>query len=405
MTRGYAIQRFFDTRGAVLDTTFRILGNPSRCRLFLLIFEESAREDVFPDTPNHETACCPLADRGDWTCLSSPYLIKRVFENATDSHSTISVRSPALYSIVLINCSPDRAVASGSISIRPFRGFLDGRLWPLVPLFLGIAWATVSYGVLWSLRLFRTNPNIVQNQVLFIVSISQSGIGCVLFSGFLVLWDVFDIQHPIPLVVCGFFIGLSRAILCFLVMSALQHPLESALHPFLVLGVLFGAAFALENMDILKLPERRTGRWKPGFGLLATSLFSLAMIGRAFKSTPPESVFGDRQIVFVTFAIAVLVFAGSATVTWLVRSRMSLLETKPYEWFPFVLEPAFYIVTAIVTGWFWIGFNPQGWEMLENEGDDIAALGDAEEAKKSMVGSGFTPDLGTRPEFVVDEIE
>jgi hypothetical protein len=129
------------------------------------------------------------------------------------------------------------------------------------------------------------------------------------------------------------------------------------------------------------------------------------MIGRAFKSTPPDSVFGDRQIVFVTFAIAVLVFAGSAAVTSLVRSRMSLLETKPYEWFPFVLEPAFYMVTAIVTGWFWIGFNPQGWEMLENEGDDVAALEDAEEAKGSMVGSGFTPDLGTQPEFVVDEIE
>jgi hypothetical protein len=170
-------------------------------------------------------------------------------------------------------------------------------------------------------------------------------------------------------------------------------------------GFLFAFSFTVEQFGVLDFSARTSGAWFLGFGKLpcfqfaSLALVHIALLAQAVRAPPPESGgIPRRERLLRAYACAVFLFLGASVATAAARAPARIGAVR--EWWPFVIEPAFFAIVAGATGAFWIGFNPQGWQALENK----SGPGDAESAGEgeSLVGGGIIPSRGrVKSEFVV----
>jgi hypothetical protein len=321
----------------------------------------------------------------------------------------VLAQSAGLYSLVLGNCGPSALAVSGSIAIRPTISFLDDRLIPLLRVFVAFSLLTTVYVLVWSFRLVAANPKIQLHHQLLVVAIVSAIVASLLLTAFLWVWDSSNHRISGMLIGAGIFAGTSRALLYYLTLVSLQWPADVSVRPFFVAGLILSMIMIAENYGITEFEARQSGEWNLGFGtppctqFLALSLFCLGLIIFAGRTPPPENAsLEQRRMLLVIFSGGFFLYFGGSLLTAAVRIGASLIDTRDIEWVPFMIEPVFFLVTMFVNGWFWLHFNPQGWQAID---DDTGELGvDPQNGPESLVGSGIA--LGSahsreRPEFIV----
>jgi hypothetical protein len=290
--------------------------------------------------------------------------------------SLIEAKPSNIFAIVLANCGPDPITVSGFFIVKPDSHFLDRRLVLPIRLLLALTWASIFYIFVWTFRLLRSNPKLATNHQLFILGACLSIVGSVFLTVFLWVWNIDHGKYHTLLVLAGVATAFSRIILYYLTIVGLQFPLELSGVPFFVTAVILSMIMVAENFGMADFDCRQTGEWNLGFGsrpytqFLAISVFCAGVIVWVARSPPPEAEnSGKRKVLLVGFAGAFGLFFAASVAVAFARIGASLEMVRNVEWIPFVIEPLFFAVVVAVNGWFWIDFNPQGWEALDG-GED-----------------------------------
>jgi hypothetical protein len=402
---GYIYEQFFDTRGALFDVDLHISGGTDSAELSLLVFPESNRTMLFPSSTNFRPVCCPNTSS---LCSNSPFLTVYPIRSY---NRTLEARSHDIFSVVLANCGLGSIQVSGSINIRPEHGFADDRLILPVQILLAGAWAVVLYIAWWAYRVLHSHPKLAINHQTYVISTCLFVLGTILELTFLWVWNTNQRKIHLLLVLSGLVASLSRTLMYYLTIVGFQTPGDVPTLPFYFLALFFSVTMTIESLGISNFSARRSGDWVLGFGspsyaqFMGFSLFCAALIVYSVNHPPAEA--GNlkmRQLFLFGFGGSFALFFIVSLSVANIRLGKNLLQVRSFEWVPFVIEPAFFVLVTLLNGWFWMGFNPQGWEAL-GSGSDRGVGADPIENVESLVGSGhqIAPTRGRRKqEFVID---
>jgi hypothetical protein len=390
---GLILERFLDTQGVIFDPDLHISDCPGECELALLVFGEADRSRVFPSSAGFRPVCC---SSNFSSCYSRAGVQSATFRNSQPTvpdSNLLDAKRPRLYSLVLANCGSASFRVSGAIQTRSLSGFLDERLISILYVLIGVMVVSVVYILIWTFRLLGANPKIAFHHKLLISSVASSAVSNLALIAFLWIRHTEDKRFTPFLIVGGILWGISRSVIAFLTLVSLQYPAEVAVRPFCLAGGLLALAMIGENFGLANFDVRQSGQWGLGYGrvsyaqFVVLSLFGFWLIVFAGGTPPPENAdLDERKCFLMMIALGFFVYFGGSLFVAATRVGASLEETRKVEWIPMTLEIVYFLITLFVNGWFWLRFNPQGWQALAVEGGD---LGTAEvEDVDSLVGSG-----------------
>jgi hypothetical protein len=369
---GSIYERFIEAKNALFDPDLRVTSSDPGSEILLLVFSEANRTRIFSPSTDFRPTCCFNSSS---ICTADESIRVWRFHNS-ERHADTSFVADDLLSVVLANCGSLPVTVSGFIHLTPQSGFLDERLIFPVRILLGGLWAMVFYIMIWTFHLLRVTPKIAPLHQLFIGSVCLSSIGAILLVTFLWFWNIDHGKFHSLLIFSGISTAFSRVLMYYLTIVGLQFPAQVSPHAFYPSALILGLIMIAENFGIADFDARKSGEWNLGFGtpsytqFLAISVFCIGMIVYGVIRRPRESgTIAKRQFLLFGFAFSFVMFFGLSLFTAMTRLGTSLVDVRNIEWIPFVIEPLFFMIATVCNGWFWMDFNPEGWQVLESGPD------------------------------------
>lgn len=290
-----------------------------------------------------------------------------------NGEDVVRISSKTLWTVIVANCYDTDLELDGSISIRRVSGFLDDRLHPFSIISVGELVSGIFFILFYLLTVFQTVPKLtLQHKVVFGMGIMYTADGLFNVITFYT-WNA----HDTPPMWSVWGSALSRSVLIsgifYLMALGLQHPQEIPWKYFAAAAVPMLFAAYVDNMGIINFSNRQSGTWLFGYShipsieLIIVLLGSIALTIYAQIFKPSETSHNEKHNTLLAAFAALL--AGTAVVVFSLfvwRFNKTLIQTRKSEWVPYTITPIYYFLVMVVDAWFWLEFNPSGWQTLDS---------------------------------------
>ncbi|OHS94775.1 hypothetical protein TRFO_39066 [Tritrichomonas foetus] len=418
---GSVLERFFDTSPADIIIDIMITNCSESCQLEIIAFEELRRKTMLTKDTNFEVKCCKqdsceksklhfvkyaavlrktiiytnpedvLLDKEEIlktnhqkskTKDKSQNNIKSFLSDSkfTPKYNAKSLRIPTktLWTISVSNCGDSDLVVDGTISVYRQKGFLDDRLGNIVLIAVIQIVSGIFFIIFYLLSAYETTPTLTKkHKILLLCGLLFSFDGAFKIILFY-LWN----QNDTPNLIFSFFSSLSRAFfycsVLYMSISGLQLPQEIPLKYFWYGIIPFLLFIEFDNRGLIHFNQRLIGRWKFGFNTkyfsfeyFGTVCITISIIIYAQLYKPSENSHNEKHHTFLAlFASLLSGLLSTSIIMFIYRYNKNLIQTRKSEWVPATILPIYYFLLLVTNSWYWIEFNPTGWQTLENVHDE-----------------------------------
>jgi hypothetical protein len=392
---GEIYQKFFDASDGKIDPNLTISGCTGLCQVELILFREADRKITFP---NQRPECLVDAANPSLSLLPDAPVQKKIFPlDQNEASSDLNFLSSGIWGVILSNCGSSDFTITGSISVISPSGRFDSRLRTIWIVSGVLFFITIAFFAFFTFY-FVSSPRVSFYHRLFIGS---HVLLCVnLFCYFLMLtsWRILDRPPLLLAILCFISRAASLCLSLFLSFVGLQYPLDVLWKAFLIGFVPLALSSAFEVYGIVSFANRTTGSWFLGFGPVPfldfcfISIASSAVLFLTARAHHEElSQDGKRRLFLVLLFSVFAAYFIASLAACVVRIGRSLTEARNLEWVAFAIQPLYVIGIQIANGWFWWGFNPAGWNQIQEGLPEDAVGGSLLDGPES--DSGPIPSL------------
>ena len=414
---GTIIEKYVSGTNGTLSMDISLESCVGVCQVEVVVFREVFRAYIF-DREDHFRAKC-----GKEKLLKlnpdTPY-VRHIFTNTgkvstksdlkTDgvSHAEFKMEPNTVYSVIFANCGPAEIPVEGYIKLNSPFGKLDQRVYTICFMYTCIAIVLVSFLVIWGIMLFRKIPKLAFQHQFIVATVALMVLESISTVMFFRSWNKDGEPSPVLFLTIVVIRGFTQASLVYFIFSGLQLPIDVPFPLFVVITLLFVYASYNEMDGIVDFSSRPYGRWAFGFGSTPMVSFAIyTLVGMCIiiysgRIQPNENSDREkRKSLFIYYTLSFAMYFIFSCLLGLIRINMTLEQTKNFEWVPAVIQPVYFVLLTFVNGWFWIQYNPNGWESIDVEGENDLGIEDVD----ALVGTGMKKKKRRhqKPVYVIED--